>query len=227
MVKILYKSQGAVVILKPVGLSSVPDEDSTTDALTETAEELSALGERAELYPIHRLDKVVSGLLVFARTKTYATELSKLVSGEGIGKEYFAVVEGACPAGELTDYLCKSKVQGKALVGRKGDKDAKLAILHSLPIATVKTDMGERTLVKIVLKTGRFHQIRAQLSSRGCPIVGDKKYGSKDFLCRTPALFSHKIETSLFSEQIYACALPELSEYPWSLFAEKLYENQE
>ena len=223
MAKIIYKSKGAVVILKPVGISAQPDSTSSDDALTQTSAELRAAGENSTLYPVHRLDKVVSGLLIFARTKEYAAELSALVSGEGIGKEYFAVVEGRCSEGKMEDYLIKDAALGKAKISKKDAAGAKLAILEAEPLACVAGEHGEHTLVKIKLQTGRFHQIRAQLSARGCPIVGDKKYGAKGYLSRTPALFSYRLEIPLKNEKISARALPELSEYPWNLFDSVLY----
>ena len=223
MLKILYKSKDTVVIIKPIGLSSLPDEDSTSDAMTELSKSLKGEGEPNALYPIHRLDKVVSGLLVFARSKESAARLSKLVCGEGLGKEYFAVVEGVCPEGEMRDYLKKSKLSGKAEIAKSESSEAKLALLEAMPIASVECEAGKRTLVKIKLITGRFHQIRAQLSSRGCPIVGDKKYGAKDYLRRTPALFSYKLEIPDLGKTVRLCAEPELSEYPWNLFAPELY----
>lgn len=224
MVKIIYKTKDIVIILKPVGLSSQRDEDSTADALTETAKQLSLLGESTDLYPVHRLDKVVSGLLVLARTKKSAAELSALVAEDGIGKKYLAVTEGTCSAGVMEDHLIKNANLGKASVASPSVKGAKLALLEAFPKATVKTELGERTLAKISLKTGRFHQIRAQLSSRGCPIVGDKKYGSKDYLRRTPALFAYKLDFKLGGERITVSELPDLSEYPWNLFSKELYE---
>lgn len=224
MVKIVYKNKSVVIILKPIGLSSQPDADSLTDAISETALALSTLGENSVLYPVHRLDKVVSGLLVIARTKSAAAALSSLVSSDGIGKEYFAVVEGKCAGSVMEDYLLKSAALGKATISSPSAKGAKPAVLTAESMATVKSEQGERTLLKITLKTGRFHQIRAQLSSRGCPIVGDKKYGAKDYLCRTPALFAHMLDFTLGEEKILAKELPELSKYPWNLFPEDCYK---
>ena len=85
-----------------------------------------------------------------------------------------------------------------------------------------------RTLVKVELETGRFHQIRAQLSSRSTPIVGDKKYGSRDFRAHTPSLFASRVAFSLDGEEIDISAIPDVLEYPWSNFAEEimnLYPN--
>ena len=123
--KILYKSKNVAVILKEPGTSSVPDQTGATDAMTHLSEELSSGGESGELYPVHRLDKVVGGLIVFARNKKTASALSALMSGDGVGKEYLAVCEGVLPDGEYVDYLLKDARQNKAFVvdvGRGGDR---------------------------------------------------------------------------------------------------------
>ncbi len=226
MTEILYKSKHAIVIYKPQGVPSQPDPSGDPDALTITSRILSELGEPTALYPVHRLDRTVAGVLVIARTASAAAELSLLVSGEGMGKEYFAVVEGEGSAGLLEDHLIKNSTIGKASVASPDARGARLARLEYKTLACVKTEQGARSLIAVKLHTGRFHQIRAQLSSRGMPIVGDKKYGSRDYLCRTPALFSYKLDISVKGERITASRLPELASYPWCLFPEELYSAQ-
>ena len=226
MADILYKSKNAIVIYKPYGMPSQPDPSGTPDAYTLLKEALRAMGERDELYLIHRLDRVVSGLLIFARNKAAAAELSRLVTGEGIGKEYFAVIEGDATSGTLENYLVKNAAMGKALVVGSTDNGAKLARLHYKALASVNTRQGTRTLVAVKLDTGRFHQIRAQLSANLSPIVGDKKYGSRDYLAKAPALISHKLTLSLFDESISVSCLPDTSIYPWSIFSEGDYSEK-
>ena len=85
-------------------------------------------------------------------------------------------------------------------------------------MATAETEGGARTLVSVTLHTGRFHQIRAQLSSRGAPIVGDGKYGSRDKGAGTPALYANRLAFSLFGREYELRALPDTDAYPWSLF---------
>ena len=233
--KILYKDKNTVVIYKPSGISSQPDTTGADDALTLTARRLSDLGEKSTLYPVHRLDKVVSGVLVFARNREAAAGLSALVSGEGIGKEYLAVVDGQSPSGVLTDYIAKDSRQNKAVIYPTAEasdsvapkkeipRDAKLARLTVTPIATANVQKGIKTLVKVKLDTGRFHQIRAQLSHRGSPITGDSKYGSRDYKTRIPALTSVRIFFTLGFETVDVICPPDTEAYPWNLFSAENY----
>ncbi len=222
--EIVYKSKNAVVINKPEGMPSQPDKTLSADVMSELSRELADIGEPSELYPVHRLDRVVGGLILFARNKKSAAELSALASGEGFGKEYFAVIDGIISEKcDMRDYLIKDSKQNVARVVDAGHKGAKEARLICEPIAEAKTEKGEKTLLKITLLTGRFHQIRVQLSSRHLPITGDKKYGSRDFMSRTPALYSRRISLSLGSEKIDVTSIPSPNKYPWNLFPIEKY----
>lgn len=132
-------------------------------------------------------------------------------------------MEGEATGGILTDYLWKDSVQGKAFTVNSLKKNAKLSVLEYSVLDIKDTERGKRSLVRVTLKTGRFHQIRAQFSSRGMPLVGDKKYGSRDISSRTPALFASRLEVKLEGEIIDARRMPELSEYPWNLFEREIY----
>lgn len=126
---------------------------------------------------VHRIDRPVSGLVVFARTSKALERLNKMLREGDIHKTYWALVEGKPKAseGELENYLVSDGRINKTFVARPGDKDAKLSKLRYRTIAN-----GERyTLLEIELLTGRKHQIRAQLSAMGNPIKGDLKYGAK------------------------------------------------
>jgi 23S rRNA pseudouridine1911/1915/1917 synthase len=215
---IIYKSKNAVVVYKPPLMPSQPDPSGDADAMTLTEEALRLSGDAHQLWLVHRLDRVVGGLMVFARNKKSAAKLSELVATDGIGKEYIAVCEGDAPTGELTDLLFKDAKQGKSFVTDRQRAGVKLAKLVSFPIASVNEDSDKRSLVKIKLLTGRFHQIRAQLSSRHAPIVGDGKYGSRDKGCATPALFAYRLKFYLFGERVDVSYLPDIAAYPWSLF---------
>ena len=220
MIEILYKSKNVAVIYKPPLMPSQPDPSGDADAMTLTATTLRGMGESDALWLVHRLDRVVGGLMVFARNKRCAAKLGELVSGEGIGKEYLAVCEGDAPIGELTDYLYKDAKQGKSFVTdrmRSGVKEAKLI---SNKIAEISCEKGIRSLLRITLITGRFHQIRAQLSSRHAPIVGDRKYGSRDVGARSVALFAYRLRFKLFGEMVDITRMPCRDDYPWSLFDE-------
>lgn len=217
MPKIVYKTKKAVAIIKPVGMPSQSDPSGDRDAMTATSEMLFAAGERETLFLVHRLDRTVGGVMVFARSKESAAALSSAIGSGNFKKEYLAVVEGRLEDGELRDYLFKDSRLSKAFVVSSSRRGAKLASLSFKTLETVNVAGGERSLVRIELHTGRFHQIRAQFSSRGASLVGDGKYGSRDKGARFPALFA----TSVSCEGILdkeVSALPDSSLYPWSLF---------
>ncbi len=224
MVGILYKNKDFVVINKAVGVPSQMDTGLDTDAMTATSQILKSLGERSELWLIHRLDRVVGGLLVFARNKSSAAALSKIVSDSLMEKEYIAVVEGEAPGGEMCDFLYKDARQGKSFAVDSERKGAKKARLEYTPLAVSETDRGIKTLVRIRLHTGRHHQIRVQFSSRGMSLVGDGKYGSRDNKAKTPALFASRLAFSLGGEKFDLCILPDITKYPWSLFDKECYK---
>lgn len=176
--EILYSDEQIAVVIKPVGLDS---ECQLPAALKE------ALG--GEIFPIHRLDQNVGGVMVYARTKQSAAALSKAVQEGTMVKEYVAKVHGVPPEqGDWEDLLWKDSRKNKVFVVKRQRGGVKKARLEFTRLATD----GETTLVRIRLHTGRSHQIRVQFSSRGFPLVGDHKYGSRDN--RTaPMLFSCRI----------------------------------
>ena len=224
MTEILYKSKDAIIIYKPAGVPSQSDPTGDKDAMTISGELLRLSGERDELYLIYRLDRVVGGLLIFARNKKCAAYLSRLVSEEGMGKEYIAVVDGVACDGVMKDYLYKDSKLGKAFVTDRARGGVKEAELEFRVIESVNVDGKMKSLVSIILHTGRFHQIRAQFSHRGMPLVGDGKYGSRDKTVRMPSLFAHKLELSIFGDKISVKRLPDMAEYPWNLFAKESYD---
>ena len=175
--EILYSDRHIAVCVKPVGLDS---EKDVPQALME------ALGR--EVFPIHRLDQNVGGVMVYARTKFAAASLSKAVQEGTMVKEYVALVHGAPPeSGDWEDLLFKDSSKNKVFVVKKERRGVKKARLEFTRLTS-----GEESLVRIRLHTGRSHQIRVQFSSRGFPLVGDHKYGSRDD--RTaPLLFSYRI----------------------------------
>lgn len=175
--EILYSDKQIAVLVKPVGLDS---EHEVPAALTEQ------LG--GDIYPIHRLDKNVGGVMVFARTKQSAAALSKAVQEGTMVKEYVALVHGTPPErGDWTDLLFKDSTKNKVFVVKKERRGVKKARLEFRRLTE-----GETSLVRIRLHTGRSHQIRVQFSSRGFPLVGDRKYGGRDD-SPAPMLFSCKL----------------------------------
>ena len=174
---ILYSDRDLAVCIKPVGLDSEAEVP---------AELKKALG--GEIFPIHRLDKNVGGVMVFARTKQAAAALSKAVQEGHMVKEYVAMVHGTPPeCGDWEDFLFKDSRKNKVFTVKKERKGVKYARLEFNRLTE-----GDPSLVHIRLHTGRSHQIRVQFSSRGFPLVGDHKYGSRDEKLE-PMLFSCRI----------------------------------
>ena len=221
MIEIIKKHKDYVVIYKPPGIPTQPDPTGDSDAMTLTASALSACGEQSKLWLVHRLDRVVGGILVFARTQRAAAQLSESASGDDMRKEYLAVAEGAPEGGTYIDVLFKDARVGKAFIVDRERHGAKMAELNCEPIAAV----NERTLVRVRLSTGRFHQIRVQLASRGTPLVGDGKYGSRDKDARMPSLFAYRLSFTYCGERVECMRLPDTSVYPWSLFNNDEYEK--
>ncbi|MBE6924191.1 MAG: RNA pseudouridine synthase [Ruminococcaceae bacterium] len=170
---ILYSDKDIIVCIKPVGLDSEKELPV-------------ALG--GEIYPIHRLDKNVGGVMVYARTRPAAAALSKAVQEGTMVKEYVAMVHGTPPEqGDWTDLLWKDSTKNKVFVVKRERKGVKKARLEFRRLSD-----GERSLVHVRLHTGRSHQIRVQFASRGYPLVGDHKYGSRDE-ATAPMLFSCRL----------------------------------
>jgi len=188
--EILYSNHEIAVCIKPVGMDS-------------EAEVPAALKEQlgGEIFPIHRLDKNVGGVMVYARTKQAAAALSKAVQEGTMVKEYVAMVHGTPPEnGDWEDLLWKDSKKNKVFVVKRQRGGVKKARLEFNRLTE-----GVTSLVHIRLHTGRSHQIRVQFSSRGFPLVGDHKYGSRDertepmlFSCRIT--FPWKKETLVFEK---------------------------
>ena len=162
---ILYSDRDLAVCIKPVGLDS---EAEVPQKLKEI------LG--GELFPVHRLDKNVGGVMVYARSRQAAAGLSKLIQEGRMVKEYFALIHGTPPeSGDWEDLLWKDSAKNKVFVVKRQRGGVKKARLEYRRLSA-----GETSLVRIRLHTGRSHQIRVQFSSRGFPLVGDHKYGARD-----------------------------------------------
>ena len=171
--EVLYADRDLYVIVKPVGMDS---EHEVPAAL------------EGQVFPIHRLDLNVGGVMVYARTKQAAAALSKAVQEGAMVKEYVAMVHGTPPeSGDWEDFLFKDSRKNKVFAVKKERKGVKYARLDFQR----RTD-SDPSLVHIRLHTGRSHQIRVQFSSRGFPLVGDHKYGARDEHT-TPLLHSCRI----------------------------------
>lgn len=147
------------------------------------------------VYPVHRLDTLTNGLMVYAKTPKAAAFLSKEISGNRFDKEYIATVHGRPEAdhGRYEDLLFKDSRKNKSFVVKRERKGVKKAVLEYEIINSAETEKGIYTQVKIKLFTGRTHQIRVQFSSRGLPVAGDGKYGSKDNM-KAIALTSYSLK---------------------------------
>lgn len=222
MIDFVYKSRNLLVVCKPASIPSQSDLTGDEDALTMAKNKLLSLGEPSDLWLVHRLDRVVGGLLVFARNKSTAAKLSEMVGGRGIEKEYLAIVEGSVEGGLLRDYIFKDSKLSKAFVVSGARRGAKEASLEYTPIAERETEKGIYTLIRVKLHTGRFHQIRVQFASRNHSLVGDGKYGSRDNKAKLPALFAFRLSFTANGEKVNTEKLPDTNEYPWSLFKDSI-----
>lgn len=189
--KIVHEDRDILVCHKPAGLAV----ESAAIGRMDMVSELKNYLKSPYLGVVHRLDQPVEGLLVFAKNPKAAASLSKQLQQSILNKEYYAVVCGKpnLDEGRLVDYLQKDNKTRTAKVVRKGAPDAKEAILTyqvlntiSIPANGMEAEVMKSepaapetqiSLLCVKIKTGRFHQIRAQLSRAGTPILGDQKYG--------------------------------------------------
>ncbi len=178
MTDILFYDNHLVIANKPAGLLTQPDA-SNQDSLEQRVKDFLKLEFHKEgavfLHCIHRLDRPVSGLVIFARTSKALSRLNEQSRNLEIQRVYIAEVEGILyhKTSRLEHFLIHG--DHRAITAKAADEDAKKAVLHYEALHY----MPHSTLVRIELETGRYHQIRAQFGAIGHPIVGDKKYGSK------------------------------------------------
>lgn len=226
--KIIHQTAEYVVVCKAAG------EDSEHDLPEMLAEQN---GDRAtDYYVVHRLDQAVAGLLVLARDRVTAAELSRQLTENRLRKTYLCVVSGvpALVSGEMQDLLYQDKMKRKMFpVKRKraGVKEASLryhvletqlmntTVTSSKQEDTAAVSASQLTLVEVELQTGRFHQIRCQFAARKLPLVGDGKYGSRvrsphlALFCRTLSFYDAKEKKEL----CFTAAPP--AEFPWTAFS--------
>lgn len=203
----LYTDEHIAVCVKPPRVLSTDEPGGMPELVR------NALGTD-DVRTVHRLDRVVSGLMVFARSPAAASELSRQIREDQFQKEYLAVIHGCplTPEGRMTDFLLRDKQERKTYIVQEPAKGVQEAILDYQVLNT--TD--ELSRVKIQLITGRTHQIRAQFSGRDMPLVGDRKYSTLEDPCEI-ALWSYRIA---FFHPVTGQAMeftlqpPEI--YPWT-----------
>ncbi|MFC7366709.1 MULTISPECIES: RluA family pseudouridine synthase [Bhargavaea] len=218
-IPILFEDNHLLVVEKPVNMPVQEDRTGDMDLLTALKEMIKERDNKpgnVYLGLVHRLDRPVGGAIVFAKTSKAASRLSDALRRRDMDREYIAVVRGVPPKekGRLEHHLLKDKKENKVSVVRPGVRDAKKAVLDY----EVLGRNGELTLVSVRLETGRPHQIRVQLTSVGCPLYGDQKYGAsvnrpgqQIALWAKSLAFTHPVK----KEPLFFTNLPPNTE-PWS-----------
>jgi len=209
--KLLHVDEQIVVCIKPARVLSTDEPGGVPELVRQ------ALGDKAaDVRTVHRLDRVVSGLMVLARNPESASALSRQIREDQFQKEYLAVIHGApdAEAGTLRDLLYRDKARKMTMVAQQPGKGVQEALLNYDVLA--RSD--NLTKVHIRLLTGRTHQIRVQFSSRSLPLVGERKYAQLQDDCEI-ALWSWKLgfyhpSTGKWVE--FSHEPPE--EYPWNCF---------
>ena len=205
MLKVLYEDQEIIVVVKPAGVESQAAKKFAPDMLSEIKKhmvinKLCTPGKEPYVAVIHRLDKPVSGVMVYAKTKKAASALSEQVQNRKMDKYYEAVVCGKTVnnVDNFVDYLKKSVDGNYSQIVDKGENESKRAELSYELLKTVETENAELSHVRIHLLTGRHHQIRVQFSGHDLPLYGDGRYnpmfvGKREplALCAVSLAFDH------------------------------------
>lgn len=182
--ELVYTDESVVVCLKPAGVVSTDESGGVPDLVRQ-----ALCDNKASVRTVHRLDQVVSGLMVLARTEAAASELSRQIRNDEFAKEYLAVVHGLPERlGTLRDLLYRDKARRMTMVASEMAKGVQEAVLDYRVIASNEN----MSRIRIRLHTGRTHQIRVQFASRGYPLVGERKYSTLEDGCQI-ALWSYRL----------------------------------
>ena len=208
--ELVYQDRDIIVCVKPPRVLSTDEPGGMPELVRE------ALGdEYADVRTVHRLDRVVGGLMVLARSASAASELSRQIREDQFEKEYLAVVHGSpeYDAGKLWDLLIRDKARRMTMVAAEEGKGVQPA---SLTYRVLKRKNG-LSRVRIKLQTGRTHQIRVQFASRGLPLVGERKYSTLEDPCEI-ALWSYRLAFKHPATGVpveFTLEPPEV--YPWTV----------
>ena len=175
--EILYEDSSVIVVIKPQGILSQSDKNGGESLVTRLSEHTGG-----EIFPVHRLDKETGGVMVYAKTQKAAATLSRDISEHRFYKEYLALVHGVPETQEdtLCDLIFFDRTKNKSYVVKRERKGVKKAELCYEVLETKEKDGEKYSLLRVVLHTGRTHQIRVQFASRHFPLAGDRKYGAQD-----------------------------------------------
>ena len=213
-IEVIFEDEDILVIKKPVGVLSEDSQKGEKGILSYLEND-----NRKNLHLLHRLDREVGGVMVIAKNKKSASFLSTEIANGGFKKEYLAVTDGIPEEDKAVyvDLLFKDSKKNRSYVVKRERKGVKKASLEFERVG--KTD--QKALVRVLLHTGRTHQIRVQFSSRKTPLTGDGHYGSTDRNCKI-ALHSHRISFlhPKTKSEVTFKSLPDFKEYPWNLFEE-------
>ena len=207
--ELIYQDRDIIVCVKPPRVLSTDEPGGVPELVRQ------ALGDpQANVRTVHRLDRVVSGLMVLARSAKAASELSRQIREGIFQKEYLAVVHGKPEeTGTLKDLLLRNKQERKTYIVTEPGKDVQEAILHYQRLNSAE----DLSRVRIQLETGRTHQIRAQFSGRGMPLVGDRKYSLLEDDCEI-ALWSYRLAFAHpYSGKPMEITLEPPESYPWTV----------
>ncbi len=211
--KILFEDKFLAVCFKPAGVLSQSGEGRNMISLLN--EHFEQSGEKAQAYPVHRLDRETAGIMVYAKDAKSAAALSRQAEQNEIKKRYYAVVKGVPEekSGVLKDLLFRDKQKNKTFVVKRERKGVREA---SLEYEVIGENEGF-SLLDILLHTGRTHQIRVQFSSRKMPLYGDGRYGGGS---GNLALFAHTLEFShpVSGEKMAFSLKPDADAEPWNKF---------
>lgn len=200
--EVLFEDENLIVTIKERGLLS--EEHESKPNMVRSLKEVTG----GEIYPVHRLDKDVGGVMVYAKTKSAAASLSAQAGDRTMKKTYLAILHGKPQeeSGTLEDLLFFDKGKNKSFVVKKERRGVKKALLNYKLVS----EKDGNALVEVELLTGRTHQIRVQFASRKMPLFGDRRYGAKDE-SRIIALWSKEISFlhPVTKERMTFCKLSE------------------